>query len=105
MSKEIHRKSKPQATLSGFWTFINFLHRLLNKFSNTHKKTPHIHSFLPNIHNFLPDTHNFLPNTHNFLPNTTEFLFDTNYFLFTLDNLPPHTHKSPKNPATTTELL
>ncbi len=98
MSKEIHRKSKPQATLSGFWTFINFLHRLLNKFSNTHKKTPHIHSFLPNIHNFLP-------NTHNFLPNTTEFLFDTNYFLFTLNNLPPHTHKSPKNPATTTELL
>ncbi len=98
MSKEIHRKSKPQATLSGFWTFINFLHRLLNKFSNTHKKTPHIHSFLPNIHNFLPDTHNFLPNT-------TEFLFDTNYFLFTLNNLPPHTHKSPKNPATTTELL
>ncbi len=98
MSKEIHRKSKPQATLSGFWTFINFLHRLLNKFSNTHKKTPHIHSFLPNIHNFLP-------NTHSFLPNTTEFLFDTNYFLFTLNNLPPHTHKSPKNPATTTELL
>ncbi len=98
MSKEIHRKSKPQATLSGFWTFINFLHRLLNKFSNTHKKTPHIHSFLPNIHNFLPDTHNFLLNT-------TEFLFDTNYFLFTLNNLPPHTHKSPKNPATTTELL
>ncbi len=98
MSKEIHRKSKPQATLSGFWTFINFLHRLLNKFSNTHKKTPHIHSFLPNIHNFLP-------NTHSFLLNTTEFLFDTNYFLFTLNNLPPHTHKSPKNPATTTELL
>ncbi len=91
MSKEIHRKSKPQATLSGFWTFINFLHRLLNKFSNTHKKTPHIHSFLPNIHNFLP--------------NTTEFLFDTNYFLFTLNNLPPHTHKSPKNPDTTTKLL
>ncbi len=57
------RKSKPQDTLSGFWTFINFLHRLLRKFSNTHKKTPHAYSFLPNIHNFLPNTHSFLPNT------------------------------------------
>ncbi len=52
----LNPKSKPQATLSGFWTFINFLHRLLSKFSNTHKKTPHAYSFLPNIHNFLPNT-------------------------------------------------
>ncbi len=59
----LNPKSKPQATLSGFWTFINFLHRLLSKFSNTHKKTPHAYSFLPNIHNFLPNIHNFLPNT------------------------------------------
>ncbi len=41
----LNPKSKPQATLSGFWTFINFLHRLLSKFSNTHKKTPHAYIF------------------------------------------------------------
>ncbi len=88
----LNPKSKPQATLSGFWTFINFLHRLLSKFSNTHKKTPHAYSFLPNIHNFLPNTHNFLPNIHNFLPNTHSFLPNTHSFL------PNTTSSSPTAP-------